>query len=175
MELLNSREFRTESNIYNDFLSKCRRIERELSDIFINNDTKMFPSIKYSNLYFYLLYFYTVDSPYRMKFKNHPESYISYGKNITKEPYVEIIESDNAVSITVELPEVSKENIDLEIIQNILLISVNQEEIRYYKTLELPFQINAESAITSFQNGLLDIEFKKGKSSIKKQNKVEKI
>ena len=79
----------------------------------------------------------------------------------TKEPLVEVIESDKTVSITSELIGVLKESIELEITQNTVVIKVNNGKENFYKEVELPCNVDVDSAITRFQNGVLDVELKK--------------
>jgi HSP20 family molecular chaperone IbpA len=79
----------------------------------------------------------------------------------TKEPVVEVIESDKTVSITSELKGVLKESIELKITQNTVVIKVNNGKEKYYKKIELPCNVDVDFAITVFQNGILDIELKK--------------
>lgn len=90
----------------------------------------------------------------------------------TKEPLLEVFETDKIVSITLEIPVTLEEDIELEITKNTVRIKVNSENINYYKKVELPCNIDADSAITSYQSGILDIELKKVKSGRRKIIKV---
>jgi HSP20 family protein len=42
-----------------------------------------------------------------------------------------------------------------------VIIKVNNGKEHYYKKVELPCNVDADSAITSYQNGILDVELKK--------------
>lgn len=42
-----------------------------------------------------------------------------------------------------------------------VIIKVDAEESKYYNEVELPCNVDTDSAITSFQNGVLDVELKK--------------
>ena len=79
----------------------------------------------------------------------------------TKEPLVEIIESDKIVSITSELPGFEEENIELEITQDTVIIKANNGKKNFYKRIKLPCDIDADSKIAIFHNGILDAELKK--------------
>ena len=79
----------------------------------------------------------------------------------TREPLLEVFETDKIVSITAEIPGAFKEDIELDITQNIVTIKVNNKKMNYYKKVELPCNVDADSAITSYHNGILDIELKK--------------
>jgi len=54
-----------------------------------------------------------------------------------------------------------EEDIDLEITGDTLIIRVDKDERKYYKEVELPCEVDADSAKASYQNGVLDIELKK--------------
>ena len=42
-----------------------------------------------------------------------------------------------------------------------MIIKVTNERENYYKKVELPCNVNVDSAIISYHNGILDIELKK--------------
>jgi HSP20 family protein len=79
----------------------------------------------------------------------------------TKEPIVEVFESDKVVSITSELIGVLKESIKLKITQNTVVIKANNGVENFYKEVDLPCNVDVDSAITTFQNGILNVELKK--------------
>jgi len=66
---------------------------------------------------------------------------------------------------------VDKKDIDLEITENTLTIKVDKDKRKYYKEVELPCEVDANSAKASYQNGVLDIELKKAKPK-KKGKKI---
>ena len=70
-----------------------------------------------------------------------------------------------------EVPGVEKKDIDLEVTENTLTIKVDKDKRKYYKEVELPCEVDADSAKASYQNGILDIELKKSKPR-KKGKKV---
>ena len=130
---------------------------------FLHPVSRMILSPEYRKLYFYEFPLFI--TPTRMSYINGFENII-YSNNPrqiieTKEPLVEVIESDKTVSITSELIGVLKESIELKITQNTVVIKVNNGTENYYKKVELPCNVDADSAITSFQNGILDVELKK--------------
>lgn len=88
-----------------------------------------------------------------------------------REPLVDVVEGDKTVSVTAEVPGVSKEDIDLEITDSTVIISVDRDDRKYYKEVELPCEVNADSAKASYRNGILDIELKK----VKPKKKGKKI
>ena len=90
-----------------------------------------------------------------------------------REPLVDVIEGDDKVSVTAEVPGVKKDDIDLEIIdKNKLIIKVDTKDRKYYKEVDLPAEVDEKSAKATYQNGVLDVELKKIKPK-KKGKRIE--
>jgi HSP20 family protein len=125
--------------------------------------SKMILSPEFKKLFFYEIPLFI--TPTKMSYINGFGNIIYYDNsrqiNETKKPLVEVIESDQTVSITSEIRGVLKENIKLEIKENTVVIKINNGKECFYKKVELPCNVDTDSAKTSFQNGLLDIELKK--------------
>jgi len=85
----------------------------------------------------------------------------------SREPLVDVQETDNEVQITAEVPGVKKEDIDLEVTGNTLIIKVEGKDRKYYKEVELPAEVDPDSAKASYNNGVLDIQLKKVKPKAK--------
>ncbi len=90
----------------------------------------------------------------------------------TREPLVDIVEKDDTITVTAELPGVAKEDIDLEVTENTLTINVEDDERDYYKEVELPAEVETEGAAATYQNGILDIELHKAEQK-KKGTKIQ--
>ena len=73
------------------------------------------------------------------------------------EPLTDIIEADNDVSITVELPGVEKDDIDLNVTDNALEIKVDTPQRKYQKTLDLPCDVKPKTTKATYKNGILDV------------------
>ncbi len=83
------------------------------------------------------------------------------GRDISeREPFYDIIEGEEEITITVELPGSKKEEIYLRATERSLAIDVNSSK-RYWKLLELPEPVDAESLLWTFTNGVLDIVLRK--------------
>ena len=82
------------------------------------------------------------------------------------------MESNGEVKVIAELPGVEKKDIKLHGTETTLTISVDTPQRKYYKEVELPCEVDANSAKASYQNGVLDIELKKAKPK-KKGKKIE--
>ena len=76
-----------------------------------------------------------------------------------REPLADIIESENELSVTFELPGVEKSDIQLESTKDTVTIKVDREDRKYYKEIDLPRAVKPESAKAKFNNGVLEVTF----------------
>lgn len=73
-----------------------------------------------------------------------------------REPLTDLIEGENDVSVTVELPGVEKKDIDVSVTDRNLQIKVDAGR-RYYKQVDLPCDVLPKSTKATYKNGILDI------------------
>jgi HSP20 family protein len=78
-----------------------------------------------------------------------------------REPLTDIIEGDNDVAITVEIPGVNKEDIDLNVTEDSLEISVDTPNRKYHKNVNLPCDVKPKTTKATYKNGILDIVIKR--------------
>ena len=78
-----------------------------------------------------------------------------------REPLVDVMEEDEDVVVVAELPGVEREDIDLHITYDELVISVDTTKRRFHKELRLPARVDPNSAKASYKNGVLEIRLKK--------------
>lgn len=74
-----------------------------------------------------------------------------------REPITDIIEGDEEVAVTIEIPGVSKRDIDLRVNEDKLEIKVNNPERKYHKIVELPCKVDPDTAKATYRNGILDV------------------
>ncbi len=74
-----------------------------------------------------------------------------------REPLVDVISSDKEVRVIAEMPGVNKDDINVTVNEKSLVISVDREDRRYYKELELPGIVDPKGAKSSYNNGILEI------------------
>jgi HSP20 family protein len=74
-----------------------------------------------------------------------------------REPLTDIIEGDDEVAITVELPGVEREDIDLKATENSLEIKVDTPQRKYHKIVELPCGVKPKTTKATYKNGVLDV------------------
>ncbi len=83
-----------------------------------------------------------------------------------REPLTDIIEGDDDVAITVEIPGVEKEDIDLNVTEDILEITVDNPKRKYHKHVDIPCNVKPKTTKATYKNGVLDVVVKrKGKKT----------
>ena len=78
-----------------------------------------------------------------------------------REPLTDIIEGIEDVSVTVELPGVEKEDIDLRVIEDELEITVNTPQRKYHKIVHLPVDVRPKTTKATYKNGILDVSIQR--------------
>ena len=155
------------SDIFDEFEEQFRKMQREMNYAFRNAMSENLPPSKKGEPYVYgwSLLSGPDGKPHFEEFGNIPSTPPGVSQQMlgAKEPIVDIIEGNKIVSITAEVPGVSKEDIELEIMEDTVVIKVDKEGKKYYKKVELPCDVDADSAKASYRNGVLDIELKKVK------------
>ena len=103
--------------------------------------------------------------PRIQEFGNYPQKTSSGRKGFSEErkPLVDIIENHNNVAITVEVPGVEKEDINLDIKDEKLEIKVDRHDRKYHKVIDLPCNVKPKTTKATYKNGVLDIEIEKKK------------
>ncbi len=91
-----------------------------------------------------------------------------------REPLVDtIVQSDN-VKVVAELPGVEKSDIALECDGRNLVLKVDTDKHRYYKSLELPVEVDPDTSKASYKNGVLELILRrKSPGSKAKQIQIE--
>jgi HSP20 family protein len=74
-----------------------------------------------------------------------------------REPLVDVVSSEKEVRVIAELPGVNKEDIDLTVSDRSLVISVEKEDRRYHKELDLPGVVDPKGAKSTYNNGVLEV------------------
>lgn len=88
------------------------------------------------------------------EFGNAPEA---PGQEGAREPLTDIIEENERIRVIVELPGVEKEDIQLHVEDHLLDISVDREDRKFSKKLELPAPVDTDSAEAKYKNGVLEV------------------
>jgi HSP20 family protein len=88
------------------------------------------------------------------------------------EPLVDVFEDNGEIIVVAEVPGVSKEDIELKVKPNQLIIKAKGKDRKYYKTIDLPKEVIPEKAKASYKNGVLEVRLK-AKESKEKDEGVE--
>ncbi|MGQ0536142.1 MAG: archaeal heat shock protein Hsp20 [Methanobacteriota archaeon] len=80
-----------------------------------------------------------------------------------REPLTDVIEGEKEVSITVELPGVEKDDINLRVQPRRVTIAVDHAKRRYHKVIDLPTEVKTETTEATYKNGVLDVTIQKVK------------
>jgi HSP20 family protein len=106
--------------------------------------------------------------PQFQEFGNVPSTRRGYGNQLEgdiREPMTDFNEDKEKIYMTVELPGVSKENIELKISEKNITVDAKEEDRRYHKSINFPYRILTDTASAKFKNGILDIVVNKESSA----------
>ncbi len=73
-----------------------------------------------------------------------------------RQPITDVIEGEKDLAVTIELPGVAREEINLHVAEDRITIRVNSGR-RYYKEIDLPSPVVPKTANATFKNGVLDL------------------
>ncbi len=110
--------------------------------------------------------------PHVQEFGNATKPMVN-SEEALREPLTDVIEEADKVRVIVELPGVEKDDIKLNTTENSLEIRVDTEHHRFSKEVELPCDVNPDSAKASYKNGVLEISLSRLKP--KKHGKPVRI
>ncbi len=88
-----------------------------------------------------------------------------------RKPLVDVFDTDKTVQIVAEMPGIEKEDVELNAEGRELEIKANRGDRKYHEFVELPADVDIDTAKASYKNGVLDItvskvESKKGRKKI---------
>ncbi len=75
-------------------------------------------------------------------------------------PLTDVQDTGDTVMVTVDIPGVEKQDIDLNLKDDILIVSVEGKR-RYKKKIQLPSKVDLQGANASYHNGVLEVELEK--------------
>ena len=92
-----------------------------------------------------------------------------------REPLVDVMEDDKTISVTAELPGVSKDDIDLNLSDDnqTLVIKVDSPDRKYYKEVVLPAKVKPNKVKATYKNGILDVVFEREKPKETKGRRIK--
>jgi len=78
-----------------------------------------------------------------------------------REPATDVIEGPHTIFVTVELPGVSRKDIDLHATETTLVVSANSPSWKYYREIPLPAPVCVDVITATYKNGVLDVSLEK--------------
>ncbi|MEI8350655.1 MAG: Hsp20/alpha crystallin family protein, partial [Candidatus Omnitrophota bacterium] len=78
-----------------------------------------------------------------------------------REPITDVFDEKEEIKVYAEMPGVNKEDIKLDLKEDILDISARSGDRKYHKEVLLPVKLKAENLTSSYTNGMLEIIIKK--------------
>jgi HSP20 family protein len=92
-----------------------------------------------------------------------------------REPLADVTTTDKEVKVVMEMPGVGKENIKVNIYDSSVEVSTTEgSQRKYHETVKLPEEVDIETAKSTYNNGILEVIFKK-KQQTKPKGKQIKI
>ena len=93
------------------------------------------------------------------KFDLYPAKIIQKTAKKSKEDKssYDVIKGDNEVTITIDIPDTKKEEIDLGITKDTIELMPNNPEGKYHRLINLPCNVKSKTATFTYRNGILDI------------------
>jgi HSP20 family protein len=78
-----------------------------------------------------------------------------------REPLIDVFDEDQEMRIYAEMPGVNEADIKLDLREDILDISAQTGDRKYHKEILLPAKVQADTLVSSYNNGILEIKVKK--------------
>lgn len=78
-----------------------------------------------------------------------------------REPITDVFDEKEEIRIYAEMPGVNEKDIKLDLKDDILDISVQNGDRKYYKEVLLPVKLKPENLIFNYKNGILEVKIKK--------------
>ena len=76
-----------------------------------------------------------------------------------------MFDTDKTVQVVAEMPGIEKQDVELSIDGKELEIKAQRDERKYHELVELPADVDIDSAKATYKNGVLDITLNKVKKT----------
>ncbi len=104
----------------------------------------------------------------KVVFNNTESSIPDYSKEIPLDPYnslysnnepiFDVLSKSNGVSIVADMKNVDSSDINIYVDGSEISFDINTEKIKFHKDISLPFLISPEKIISTYKNGILEME-----------------
>ncbi len=146
-------------DIWNDWESMFKNFDRRFKEMLSEAGENV-------RTYGYTMYQGPDGVPHVREFGNAVGEYTPLPAG-TREPFTDVTREGDKVHVTVELPGVRKEDIDLEVTDSTLSVSVDTESKKFAKSIALPCDVKSDTAKAEYNNGILEVVMESKKSSPK--------
>jgi len=89
-----------------------------------------------------------------------------------REPLADVTSTDKEVKVAVEMPGVSKQNIKINAYNNSVEVTSTDPDRKYHQVIKIPPETNIETAKSVYNNGILEITFKKKEQTKRKGKQI---
>ncbi|MCQ1536468.1 Hsp20/alpha crystallin family protein [Methanosarcina sp. KYL-1] len=90
-----------------------------------------------------------------------------------RKPLIDVLETEETVHVIAEMPGIGKENIRLNATDLILEIETVNGNPKYSERVELPVKVDPQSAKATYNNGVLEVTFKRLESGFRTSIDIE--
>lgn len=99
--------------------------------------------------------------PRRPTVRKNPSAQIPVDLVEKREPLVDIFDEGDSIKVMAEIPGVEKDDVNLEVAEDLLTIKVDTSTRKYYKEVKLPTVVERETVESTYRNGILEVKLKK--------------
>jgi HSP20 family protein len=90
------------------------------------------------------------------------------------EPLADVTTTDKEIKVVIEMPGLSKDKIKVDAYEDKIEVKSDDPQRKYHRIVELPPEVDIETARCAYNNGILEITFNK-KEQAKAKGKTIKI
>jgi len=78
-----------------------------------------------------------------------------------RKPLIDVFEADDEIKVVADIPGVKKDDIKLDVVDSLLQIKASRDERNYSEEVRLPSAVNPDRSKANYNNGVLEVIFKK--------------
>jgi len=90
-----------------------------------------------------------------------------------REPLSDVNVTDNEVKVVLEMPGIKKEDIKINAYDGAVEVIADNTQRKYHKTIDLPGDIDIETARSTYNNGILEVTFDKKRQTRPKGKEIK--
>jgi HSP20 family protein len=98
--------------------------------------------------------------PRIQEFGNAKDYFVNEDERSEWTPLTDVQETENDILVTVDIPGVEKEDINIEVRDTKLVLDVESKR-NYRTTIDLPRQVDPSDSEATYNNGVLEVKLKK--------------